>query len=82
MVMDAELNSMTKKRVALIPVCPENCQGWHSVNQVAAILAISRVQVYRLMKEGALRYEQRAIGRRVRHDWIDEYMRSEFASTD
>jgi excisionase family DNA binding protein len=55
------------------PDCPNNCQAWHSVNQVAAMLSVGRWKVYQLMKEGRLRFIDREIGRRVRHCWIEEF---------
>lgn len=38
-------------------------------------MSIGRDKVYQLMREGKVRFEDREVGRRVRHDWIDEYMR-------
>jgi excisionase family DNA binding protein len=74
-IIAAEMNEANKqsKSAYTLPACPSNCQAWHSINQVAAMLSVGRCKVYQLMKEGRLRFVDRDIGRRVRHEWIAEY---------
>lgn len=77
-----------------IPNCPENCQAFHNLNRVMAIMDMSRAQLYELMSEFdagriGLRYtfknpvpeskDKPTRGQRlVKHEWINQY----FAAVD
>jgi len=58
--------------------CSKNCELWHSPNQAAAILCVSRRTVYYLMKLGILKYQirkrgKKKIGRRIQHPELERY---------
>jgi hypothetical protein len=66
-----------RKRELKIPACKDGCKAWHNVNQVAALLSMSRRMIYRLMREGSLPYRKGSQSRFVYHPNIDHFMRGE-----
>jgi hypothetical protein len=67
-------------KVLEIPRCPPDCQAYHRVSEVAAILGRARTFVYESMSaydagKTGLRYSiSREGGSRViKHEWIDDY---------
>lgn len=57
-----------------IPACPENCQAWHSPSQIAALLSVSRVTIYRLMNTKQIDFVKKDFGRRIHHSEILRFL--------
>lgn len=70
-----------------IPNCPENCQAFHRITEVAALMDTSPAIIEGLIKQGVLRCARAGDSKstqswRVRHEWIEEYFTLGFDAAD